>query len=77
MTSTEWKRAILAALSSLVEHTPGIRSGQLIANLSIINLSIIARGPTPERVWDMEDDEWLDAIKSHIEDYEHRHAGAA
>jgi hypothetical protein len=66
------KRDILAALSSLIEHTSDIRFGQLIANLSVI-----ARGPTPEAVWDMEDDELLDAIKSHIEDYKHRHAGAA
>jgi hypothetical protein len=72
MTNTELKRDILAALSALIEHTPDIRFGQLIANLSVI-----ARGPTPEAVWDMEDDQLLGAIKSHIEDYEHRHVGAA
>ncbi len=72
MTSTEWKQDILAALSSLVEHTPDIRFGQLTTNLSVI-----ARGPTPGAVWDMEDDERLDAIKSHIADYDHRHVGAA
>jgi len=71
MTSTESKREILRALSELVEHTPDVRFGQLIANLSVI-----ARGPTPEAVWDMEDDELLEAVKSHIEDYDRRHAGA-
>jgi hypothetical protein len=68
MTSTELKREILRALSELVEYTPDVRFGQLIANLSVI-----ARGPTPEGVWDMEDDELHDAIKSHVEDYERRH----
>lgn len=72
MTNTELKRDILRALSELVEHTPEVRFGQLIANLSVI-----ARGPSPEAVWDMEDDELLEAIRSHIEDYAHRHAGVA
>ena len=72
MTSAELKQDILRALSELIEHTPDIRFGQLIANLSVI-----ARGPTPEAVWDMEDDELLDAIKSHIKDYERRHVGVA
>ncbi len=72
MTSRELKRDILRALSELVEYTPDVRFGQLIANLAVI-----ARGPTPEAVWDMEDNELLDAIKSHIEDYERRLAGIA
>jgi hypothetical protein len=45
MTSTELKRDILSALSELIEYTPDLRFGQLIANLSVI-----ARGPTPEAV---------------------------
>ena len=72
MTNVELKREILRSLSDLVEHTPDVRFGQLIANLAVI-----ARGPTPEAVWDMEDDELLEAIKSHIEDYERRHAEVA
>ena len=56
------------SLSELVEHTPDVRFGQLIANLAVI-----ARGPEPEAVWDMEDDELLRAVRSHIEDYERRH----
>jgi hypothetical protein len=71
MTNSELKREILRALSELVEHCPDVRFGQLIANLSCI-----ARGPTPEAVWDMEDDELLAAVKSHLEDYA-RHAGIA
>lgn len=72
MTNRELKQDILQALSGLVEHTPDIRFGQLIANLAVI-----ARGPAPEAVWDMEDDELLEAVKSHIEDFERRHAGVA
>jgi hypothetical protein len=45
MASTELKRDILRALSELIEYTPDLRFGQLIANLSVI-----ARGPTPEAV---------------------------
>ncbi len=72
MTNGDLKREILRALSDLVEHTPDVRFGQLIANLAVI-----AKGPTPEGVWDMEDDELLEAVKSHIEDYERRHAEVA
>jgi hypothetical protein len=72
MTNTELKRDILRVLSELVEHCPDLRFGQLIANLSCI-----AREPTPEAVWDMEDDELLAAAKSHLEDYLRRHAGIA
>jgi hypothetical protein len=56
-------------LSELVEHCPELRLGQLM-----VNLACIARGPTPEAIWDMEDDELLEATKSHPEDFENRHA---
>ena len=72
MTDNELKQEILSVLSELVEHCPDVRFGQLIANLACI-----ARGPTPEAVWDMEDDELLVATKSHLKDYERRHAGVA
>jgi hypothetical protein len=72
MTNSALKQEILRVLSELVEHCPDIRFGQLI-----VNLSCIARGPTPEAVWDTEDDELLAATKSHLEDYERRHAGIA
>lgn len=72
MTNTELKREILDVLAELVEQCPDVRFGQLI-----VNLSCIARGPTPEAVWDMEDDELLAATKSHLEDYLRRHPGFA
>jgi hypothetical protein len=72
MTNSKLKQDILQTLSELVEHCPEVRFGQLI-----VNLSCIARGPTPEAVWDMEDDELLAATKSHLEDYQQRHASVA
>ena len=72
MTDRNLKQEILRALADLVEQTPEVRFGQLIANLAVI-----ARGPTPEAVWDMEDDELLAAVRSHIQDHERRHAGVA
>jgi hypothetical protein len=49
MTNSELKQELLRALSELVDHCPDVRFGQLI-----VNLSCIARGPTPEAIWDME-----------------------
>lgn len=72
MTSRNLKQEVLQVLSELVEHCPDVRFGQLI-----VNLSCIARGPTSEAVWDMEDDELLAAIKSHLEDYEQRYEDVA
>jgi hypothetical protein len=72
MTNSELKQEVLRVLTEMVEHCPDVRFGQLI-----VNLSCIARGPTPEAVWDMEDDELLAAAKSHREDYERRHASLA
>jgi hypothetical protein len=71
MTNSELKQEILRTLSELVGHCPDVRFGQLI-----VNLSCIARGPTPEAIWDMEDDELLAATRSHLEDYERRYDGA-
>ncbi len=72
MTSREIKQEVLQVLSEMVEHCPEVRLGQLI-----VNLSCIARGPTPEATWDVEDDELLAAAKSHLEDYERRHSSVA
>ena len=55
------RQEILHALERLSELTPDVRFGQLI-----VNLSCIAKGPTPEAVWDMEDDELLAATFQHL-----------
>ena len=71
MTSRELKLDFLLALTDLVELVPEVRFGQLVANLAVL-----ARGATPEAVWDIKDDELLEAIKSHIGDHERRQANA-
>ena len=67
MTNSELKQDILRVLSELVEHCPAVRFGQLI-----VNLSCIARGPNPEAVWDMEDDELLKAARQHLKEWRSR-----
>jgi hypothetical protein len=57
------RKEILRLLSHLSESTPAVRFGQLIANLSYMAL-----GPTTEAVWDMEDEQLLEAIRQHIAD---------
>lgn len=72
MMNPDLKQEVLRSLAVLMNHTPEVRFGQLIANLAVI-----ARGPTPEAVWDMEDDELLAAVQSHIQDYDRRHVEVA
>lgn len=72
MTKIPLKQDILRALANLIEHARDVRFGQLIANLAVI-----ARGPAPEAARDLEDDELLAAIQSHIQDYERHHVEVA
>jgi hypothetical protein len=62
---------ILEQLGRLTDLTPDVRFGQLIANLSYL-----AVGPTPEAIWDMEDDQLLAAIRQHIDDLSGRLSGS-
>ena len=57
------RREILRTLGRLSELTPDVRFGQLIANLSYLAL-----GPTNEAIWDMEDEQLLEAIRQHSAD---------
>ena len=70
MTST--REQILHALEELSELTPEVRFGQLIANLSYL-----AIGPTAEAIWEMEDEQLLDAIQQHITELSQRHSQVA
>jgi hypothetical protein len=60
---------ILELLVRLGELTPDVRFGQLIANLSYQ-----AVAPTVEAVWEMEDEQLLDAIRTHIDELSSRSA---
>lgn len=66
------RRDVLQALERLSELTPDVRFGQLIANLSYL-----AIGPTHEAIWDMEDEQLLEAIRQHTADLIQRQANLA
>lgn len=54
-------------LTLLAEHSgaaPEVRLGQLV-----VNLSYLACGLSPESIWDMEDDELLEAARTHLEQW--------
>jgi hypothetical protein len=51
----------LGLLPRLSELTPEVRFGPLIADLSYLSV-----GPTPEAIWDMEDEPLLEAMQQHI-----------
>ena len=63
------RQQILQGLQELSELTPDIRFGQLVANLSYL-----AIGPTAEAIWDMEDEQLLKAIQTHIAELSQRPA---
>jgi hypothetical protein len=66
------RKEILRLLEQLSELTPDVRFGQLIANLSYLALA-----PTTEAIWDMEDEQLLEAIRQHISDLSQRHSPIA
>ena len=63
---TPVRKQILEELERLSDVTPDVRFGQLIANLSYL-----AIGPTNEAIWDVEDEELLDALRQHLSDLSH------
>ena len=66
------RQDLLSVLSELSEHSPSVRFGQLIANLSYL-----AKGPTNEAIWDVEDTELLAAARKHLIEIRSRKAPAA
>ena len=52
---------ILQALGEMSEAFPDWRLGQMIANLAVV-----ARGATEGAIWDVEDDELLEAIRRQL-----------
>jgi len=43
----------------------------------IANLSYLAKGPTNEAIWDVEDDQLLEAARKHLEERGRNEASAA
>jgi hypothetical protein len=58
------RRDVLNVLAELSEAAPEIRLGQLMANLSYL-----ARGMSKESIWDVEDEELLEAARNHLEQW--------
>jgi hypothetical protein len=61
------RREVLDILAELSELAPDIRLGQLVANLSYLG-----RGHSNESIWDIEDDELLEAARKHLEQWRSR-----
>jgi hypothetical protein len=61
------RQEVLQVLAELSEVAPDIRLGQLLANLSYL-----ARGLSKEAIWDMEDQELLEAARKHLKQWQSR-----
>ena len=70
--TTQVRQDILHILAELSECCPEVRFGQLIANLSYL-----AKGPTNDAIWDLEDEELLAAARKHLEERRNKEASAA
>lgn len=70
--NSEVRRELLRILDDLGEHTPDVRFGQLL-----VNLSYMAKSFTAEAIWDVEDEELLVAARSHLEELADQHAPAS
>jgi hypothetical protein len=55
------RKQILSALERLGEKYPAMRFGQLVAFASFLS-----QGPSNQAVWDVEDEELLNAIEDHL-----------
>jgi hypothetical protein len=66
------RRELLQVLDELSKQCPEVRLGQLITNLATL-----AKGPTMEAIWDVEDEELLKAAKQQLEVFRARHSALA
>jgi hypothetical protein len=64
---TPTQQQILAALTEMMEAHPDWRFGQMVENISMW-----AKGPEPSASWDVEDDEFLQSIRSHLQQLQAR-----
>jgi hypothetical protein len=65
------RQELLRVLGELGEQAPDVRFGQLLANLSYM-----AKSFTAEAIWDVEDEELLEAARVHLEELSAQHAPA-
>ena len=60
MTTT--RQEIFKALAEMSERYSEWRFGQMVANVSFW-----AKGPTTQAIWDVEDQQFLETLKKHLE----------
>lgn len=61
--SSQIRQEMLNVLAELSQCCPDVRLGQLIANLAYL-----AKGPTNEAIWDVEDEELLTAARQQLQE---------
>ena len=66
------RKEMLKLLEQVSQLAPDVRFGQLIANLSFM-----AGGETSDAIWDMEDQQLLDALRQHAADLTKRQTNVA
>jgi hypothetical protein len=66
------RQELMRVLAELSEVCPEVRLGQLIANLSYL-----ARGLSNESIWDVEDEELLEAARKHLQEWRARRGAVA
>jgi hypothetical protein len=66
--NVEVRQQLLRVLGELGALAPDVRFGQLLANLSYMAKSFSA-----EAIWDVEDEELLEAARIHLEELAARH----
>jgi hypothetical protein len=66
------RQEILAKLDRLSELAPELRFGQMIANLAFL-----AAGPWDQTLWDLEDEQLLEALTQQVADFELRQSSVA
>ena len=65
------RQEILSHLERVSELAPDVRFGQMIAFLTFL-----AAGPWDQKLWDLEDDQLLEALRRHVEDLSKREPSA-
>jgi hypothetical protein len=58
---TPIRQEVLRVVEELSERYPDMRFGQLVANFASL-----ARGPVPESVYDVEDEEFIATARKHL-----------
>jgi hypothetical protein len=63
------RQEILSGLARISELAPELRCGQLVANLAFL-----AAGPWDQTLWDLEDDQLIEAVRQFEQDLARRAA---